>query len=74
MATMHNSYSPEYFRVIHPLKDVPEQKCSSDGLGPIAMTRAVRVSLTVLRGYLIAMTLMLGYHVLSMAGMVHVLR
>ncbi len=74
MATMHNSYSPECFRVVHPLRDVPEQKCSSDGLGPIAMTRPVRISLTVLRGYLIVMTLMLGYHVLDMAGVVHVLR
>ena len=67
MATMQNSYTPEYFLVIHPLKDEPEQKCSTDGLGHIAMTPAVRVSLTVLRGYLILMTLMLGYHVLDLA-------
>jgi hypothetical protein len=31
MATMQNSYAPEYFRVIHPLDDVPEEKCSSEG-------------------------------------------
>jgi hypothetical protein len=71
MATMQNSFTPEYFRVIHPLNDVPEKKCSSEGLGHIAMTPAVRISLTVLRGYLIAMTLMLGYHVLDLAGVVH---
>jgi hypothetical protein len=38
------------------------------------MTPAVRISLTVLRGYLILMTLMLGYHVLDLAGIVHHLR
>jgi hypothetical protein len=74
MATMQNSYSPEHFHVIHPLDDAPEQKCSSEGLGPIAMTPAVRVSLTVLRGYLIVMTLMLGYHVLDLAGVIRSIR
>jgi hypothetical protein len=74
MATMQNSYAPEYFRVIHPLDDQPEQKCSSEGLGHIAMTPAVRISLRILRGYLIVMTLMLGYHVLDLAGVVHSIR
>ena len=74
MATMQNTYSPEYFRVFHPLDDAPEQKCTSEGLGPIAMTPAVRISLTVLRGYLILMTVMLGYHVLDLAGVVHLIR
>jgi hypothetical protein len=71
MATMQHSLTPERFRVIHPLNDVPETKCSSEGLGHIAMTPAVRISLTVLRGYLVVMTLMLGYHVLDLAGVVH---
>ena len=71
MASVQNSYEPQYFSVIHPLNDVPEQKCSSEGLGHIAMTRPVRISLGVLRGYLVVMTLMLGYHVLDLAGMVH---
>jgi len=74
MAAMQNSYSPQSFRVIHPLDDAPEQKCSSEGLGHIAMTPGVRISLTVLRGYLIVMTLMLGYHVLDLAGLVHSIR
>lgn len=74
MATMQNSFAPEYFRVIHPLNDAPEQKCSSEGLGPIAMTPTVRISLRVLRGYLILMTLMLGYHVLDLAGILRPLR
>jgi hypothetical protein len=74
MATMQNSLNPEYFRVIHPLHDAPEKKCSSDGLGHIAMTPLVRTSLRVLRGYLILMTLMLGYHVLDLAGVLHWVR
>jgi hypothetical protein len=50
MATTQNQ--PEYFRVVHPLEDVPEQKCDSEGLGQIAMTPSVRLSLKILRGYL----------------------
>jgi hypothetical protein len=71
MATIQNSYTPEYFRVVHPLNDVPEQKCSTEGLGHIAMTPAVRISLTLLRGYLVAMSVMLLYHVLDLAGVLH---
>lgn len=71
---MQNSYTPECFRVIHPLDDAPEQKCSTEGLGPITMTPGIRISLGVLRGYLIVMTLMLGYHVLELAGVIHSIR
>ena len=74
MATIQSSCDRESFHVIHPLDDASEGKCSSEGLGPIAMTPAVRVSLAVLRGYLIAMTLMLGYHVLDLARVVHPIR
>lgn len=74
MASIQNSYSPEYFRVIHPLNDQPEAKRSAEGLGHIAMTPAVRVSLGLLRGYLLAMTGMLIYHVLDLAGVMHHLR
>ncbi len=71
MATMHNTYEPRYLKVVHPLHDVPEQKCSSEGLGHIKMTLPVRISLGALRAYLVAMTLMLGYHVLDLAGVFH---
>jgi hypothetical protein len=74
MASVQNSYEQEYFNVIHPLHDAPEQKCSSEGLGHIAMTPAIRISLRVLRGYLVAMTLMLGYHVMDLAGFLHRLK
>lgn len=68
---MHNTYEPQYFKVVHPLDDVREQKCSSEGLSRIKITLPVRISLGVLRTYLIAMTLMLGYHVLDLAGLFH---
>ena len=71
MASVQNSFEPQFFSVIHPLDDLPEQKCYSEGLGRIRMTRAVRISLGVLRAYLIVMSLMLGYHVLDLAGVLH---
>ena len=71
MATMGVSPDVNGFRVIHPLDDVAEQKCSTQGLGKIRMTQAVRVSLGFLRAYLILMTLMLGYHVLDLSGLLH---
>jgi hypothetical protein len=74
MATMGGSPEVNGFQVIHPLDDVAEQKCSTEGLGKIRMTRAVRLSLRVLRAYLILMTLMLGYHVFDLAGLLHKIR
>jgi hypothetical protein len=74
MATIQNSYAPKYFRVIHPLDDESEQKCSTAGLGRIGMTPTVRISLTALRGYLIVMSALLFYHVLDLAGIVRHLR
>lgn len=74
MATVQNSYSPESFRVVHPLHDAPEEKCASEGLGHIAMTPSVRFSLIVLRGYLLLMSGMLLYRVLEMAGIFRGLR
>ena len=74
MATMGVTPDVRGFRVIHPLDDVAEQKCSAEGLGKIQMTRAVRGSLGVLRAYLILMTLMLSYHVLDLSGLLHKVR
>jgi hypothetical protein len=68
MTCMQNSCQPKYFCVVHPLEDAPEQKCISEGLGQIAMTPSVRLSLKILRGYLTLMTAMLLYHVLDLAG------
>jgi len=74
MATLNVTPNMNEFRVIHPLDDVAEQKCSTEGLGKIKMTRAVRISLGVLRAYLILMTLMLGYHVVDLSGLLHKVR
>lgn len=71
MATMRAVPECEGFRVIHPLEDRAEEKCSTASLGRIHMTRTVRVSLGILRGYLILMTFLLGYHVLELAGVFH---
>jgi hypothetical protein len=57
-----------YFRVVHPLDDVPEQKVNSSGLGTMPMTVSVKLSLMALRGYLILMMLLVLYHVLDLAG------
>ena len=56
--------------MIHPLDDAPEQKVDIESLGPMPMTRSVRVSLYSLRGYLVFMMLLVLYHVLHLAGMV----
>jgi len=74
MATMGVSQDMNEFRVIHPLDDVAEQKCSAEGLGKIQMTRAARLSLGILRAYLVLMTLMLSYHVLDLSGLLHKVR
>ena len=71
MATMQNIYPREELRVIHPLDDIQEAKCSSEGLGPIQMTTSVKVSLKILRGYLMLMTAMLVYYVLDLGGILH---
>jgi len=52
--------------VIHPLDDIQEQKCTSEGLGLMELTLTVRFSLTALRVYLIAMTLIILYRTLSL--------
>jgi hypothetical protein len=54
--------------VVHPLDDLPEQKREMDHLPPMKMTVSVRLSLIVLRVYLILMGLMMIYHVLDLAG------
>lgn len=55
------------FHVIHPLDDVLEKKRTGEGLGHIKMSRGVRWSLIILRGYLILMLILTFYHVLQLA-------
>jgi hypothetical protein len=67
MATMKNEIA-DHFLVIHPLDDVREEKVDTENLGPMAMTRSVRVSLLSLRAYLVLMMILVLYHVLDLAG------
>jgi len=66
MATLATQHDPTLY-VIHPLDDIQEQKCTSEGLGLMELTPTVRFSLTALRVYLIAMTLIILYRTLSLA-------
>jgi hypothetical protein len=58
-------FAPDLFRVIHPLDDAPEQKLYREGLGSMRMTPMVCFSLLLLRGYLVAMILLVAWRVLS---------
>jgi hypothetical protein len=59
---------PNYFLVIHPLDDIPEQKIDSDHLPPMEMTQGVRWSLISLRVYLIFMIALFMYHIIDLAS------
>ncbi|HEY4815758.1 MAG TPA: hypothetical protein VIH58_13820 [Chthoniobacterales bacterium] len=60
----------EYYLVVHPLDDVPEQKLKSDHLAPMEMTSSARWSLVALRLYLILMMGLFFYHLCDLAGQV----
>ena len=57
-----------HYLVVHPLDDQPEEKIDISLLGPMPMTTSVKLSLMALRGYLILMVLLVGYHCLDLAG------
>jgi hypothetical protein len=59
----------EKYVVIHPLDDRPEEKVDTAALGPMPMTRTVKLSLMSLRAYLVLMILLVAYHVLQIAGL-----
>jgi hypothetical protein len=56
------TFTTDLLRVIHPLDDVPEQKLYREDLGSM---RTVQISLLLLRGYLVAMVLLVAWRVLS---------
>jgi hypothetical protein len=62
--------SKDHFVVVHPLDDVLEQKIDIGSLGPMPMTKSVRVSLLSLRAYLVLMILLVAYHVMGLAGII----
>ena len=58
----------DYFVVVHPLDDMPEQKVDTTALGPMPMTVSVKLSLMALRTYLVLMMVLVLYHVMDLAG------
>ena len=60
----------QFFSVIHPLDDEPEEKVDTEHLGPMQMTKTVRLCLFALRGYLLLMSGLLGYRVFQLAGLI----
>jgi hypothetical protein len=71
MSTFIAHCDPEVFSVVHPLDDRPEEKCSDENLGPMKMSQSVRISLFVLRAYLVAMIGLVLYRVLEVAAFAH---
>jgi hypothetical protein len=59
------------FSVVHPLDDAPEQKADIEHIGPMKMTKTVRICLLALRAYLLLMFGLLGFRVLQLAGVIH---
>lgn len=69
-ATVDLNQLPEnHYVVVHPLDDQPEAKIDTSNLGPMPMTTSVKLSLMALRGYLILMVILVGYHCLDLAGL-----
>ena len=60
-----------FFTVVHPLDDTIEEKVDTEYLGPMQMTRTVRICLFALRGYLLLMLGLLGFRALQLAGVIH---
>jgi hypothetical protein len=68
MITRLNAQTQVY-EVVHPLDDVPEEKCSPEKLGAMKMTPTVKLSLLALRGYLILIVMLVFVSVLHQAGL-----
>lgn len=69
MATVMKQPIRRTFCVVHPLDDQPEAKLKADHLGPMKMTASVKWSLFALRGYLLLMGFMVGFHVIGLSGL-----
>jgi hypothetical protein len=68
MTELDDSMQQERFVVVHPLDDAPEEKVETEHLGPMRMTRTVKICLFALRGYLLLMFGLLAFRVLQLAG------
>ena len=69
--TLNHGYDKAmgHYVVVHPLDDRPEEKVNTETLGPMPMTRSVKLSLLSLRAYLVLMILLVFYHVMQLAGL-----
>ena len=67
-ATRESEHDKNFFLVVHPLDDYPEEKLKSDHLPPLELTPTVRWSLFTLRAYLILMIILCFYHVIGLAA------
>jgi hypothetical protein len=56
------------FVVVHPLRDVPEDKLDTSKLGALPLGRNAKLALLALRGYLLLMTALVAYHAMGLAG------
>lgn len=61
MINLENDSTAGLLRVVHPLDDIPEIKRDVSALGPMPMTASVRLSLLVLRAYLVLMACLVLY-------------
>lgn len=69
-ATLESEHGKDFFLVVHPLDDYPEEKLKSDHLPPLELTPTVRWSLFTLRAYLILMIILCFYHVIGLAAQI----
>lgn len=73
LKTTHDELTNEktaVFAIVHPLDDATEQKIETEHLGPMKMTKTVRICLLALRAYLLLMAGILGFRVLQLAGVI----
>lgn len=61
---------PRRFVVVHPLDDAFEAKLPTENLGPMRLTRTVRICLFALRGYLWVIFGLLGIWSFQLAGVI----
>ncbi|HZT42463.1 MAG TPA: hypothetical protein VFA07_09735 [Chthonomonadaceae bacterium] len=69
MTVTTSSIENTRYYVVHPLDDVPEQKCCPDGLGAMQMSKSVKASLIVLRAYLLLIVGLALFRLLVMIGL-----
>lgn len=67
-ARLLGSNDGQVYYVVHPLDDVPEQKCDPATLGPLKLSRGERFVLIGLQGYLVVMVGLAIYRMVDLAS------